>query len=110
MIQKLSGTGSALLFGRKSVGKTALVQESIKNKPHIFYQGVKLPAPMIYKELGMLIGEKISNTALKSGEIGGAAAVAPKKTTAPSAAARPSGKKAAASSAAARSTSRSARH
>ncbi len=63
------GQGSAVVFGRRRVGKTALIRKCVEGKPHIFYQAVKLPPPMIYKELGTLIGEKIDNTALKSGEI-----------------------------------------
>jgi AAA+ ATPase superfamily predicted ATPase len=63
------GKGSAVIYGRRRVGKTALIRKSVEGHPHIFYQAVKLPAALIYKELGSLIGEHIDSRALKSGEI-----------------------------------------
>lgn len=68
-LKEYLGTGCAVIFGRRRVGKTALIRKCVEGKPHIFYQAVKLPPPMIYKELGILIGEAIDNRALKSGEI-----------------------------------------
>ncbi|MGE5340876.1 MAG: ATP-binding protein [Candidatus Omnitrophota bacterium] len=69
VLGNLIGKGSAMLFGRRRVGKTALIKNCLTNTPNVFYQAVKLPAPLIYKELSMLIGEASNNPVLKSGDI-----------------------------------------
>ncbi|MCP5107228.1 MAG: ATP-binding protein [bacterium] len=70
VLADLVGRGSVIVFGRRRVGKTALIRESLgSSNGHIFYQAVKLPAPVLYRELGILVGEYTGSTALKSGEI-----------------------------------------
>lgn len=63
------GEDTAIIYGRRRVGKTALIRKAVENTPHLFYQAVKLPAALIYKELAMEIGGQTGNRALQSGEI-----------------------------------------
>jgi AAA+ ATPase superfamily predicted ATPase len=63
------GEDTAIIYGRRRVGKTALIRKAVESTPHLFYQAVKLPAALIYKELAMEIGGQTGNRALQSGEI-----------------------------------------
>jgi len=63
------GEYTAVIYGRRRVGKTALIRKAVQNTPHLFYQAVKLPPELIYKELAVEIGRQTGNRALQSGEI-----------------------------------------
>ena len=69
ILQGCLGRKTAIIYGRRRVGKTALVRKVLEKSRGIYYQAVKLPAPLLYRELARVIGEAIKDDALSSGQI-----------------------------------------
>lgn len=36
----------AIIFGRRRIGKSTLIREAIKGKPHVFYQATRITSAM----------------------------------------------------------------
>ncbi len=69
LLKKYLGKGLVIVYGRRRVGKTALIRKLIENQKSIYYQAVKIPKELLYKELSTIIGNKIGDEILSSGEI-----------------------------------------
>jgi len=69
ILQRCLGRKTAIIYGRRRVGKTALVRKVLEKSRGIYYQAVKLPAPLLYRELAIVIGKAIKDDALSSGQI-----------------------------------------
>ena len=68
-IKETLGKSVVLLYGRRRVGKTALVREALRGSKGIYYQAVKLPPNLLYREIAGVIGNAINDEVLKSGQI-----------------------------------------
>ena len=61
--------GVIVVYGRRRVGKTALVRKVLQEAKGIYYQAVKLPQNLLYQEVAGVIGNAINDEVLKSGQI-----------------------------------------
>ena len=54
-----------ILYGRRRVGKTALLREFAKSKPAVYYMATRLPDALQLKELGEVVGAFFSDPLLQ---------------------------------------------
>ena len=69
LLNKYRNKGVGIIYGRRRVGKTTLLRKAFENTDHIYYQAVRLPAEIIYREMAEIVGEHLGDPALKSGRI-----------------------------------------
>ncbi len=69
LLKRYLEKGLVVVYGRRRVGKTALIRKVIENQKSIYYQAVKIPKELLYKELSVMVGKSIGDDILSSGEI-----------------------------------------
>ena len=69
VLKKSLGKRVIVIYGRRRVGKTTLVRKALEEKRGIYYQAVKLPPPLLYRELAVIVGQALKDETLSSGRI-----------------------------------------
>ncbi len=69
LLNKHRYKGLGVIYGRRRVGKTTLLRKAFEDIDHIYYQAVRLPADIIYREMAKIVGEHLGDPALKSGGV-----------------------------------------
>lgn len=69
LLDKYKYRGIGVIYGRRRIGKTALLRKAFEKDDHIYYQAVRLPPSLLYKDMAKVVGEHIGDPSLISGKI-----------------------------------------